>query len=166
MKRNLFPVMVALLLAGAASVVVAQRPAPAQPIAFSHKQHAGTLKLKCSMCHPNRDPGETMGIAAASVCMQCHSTIRADSPQIQKLAEFAKSSRPIRWARVYEIPTYVNFSHRTHLQAGNTCQECHGPVAERDVLAREGDVTMTGCMNCHKTKNVSNDCTFCHEQRN
>ena len=52
------------------------------------------------MCHPNRDPGETMGIAAASVCMQCHSTIKADSPQIQKLAEFAKSSRPIRWARV------------------------------------------------------------------
>lgn len=162
MKKFSYPVVAVVL----AAVAVAQRPTPAQPIAFSHKQHAGTLKLKCNMCHPNRDPGETMGIAAASVCMQCHSTIKADGPQIQKLAELAKSSRPIRWARVYEIPTYVNFSHRTHLQSGNTCQECHGPVAEREVLAREGDITMTGCMNCHKAKNASNDCTFCHEQRN
>src|SRR3954462_4971780 len=109
MKRNLFPVMLALLLAGAASVAVAQRPAPAQPIAFNHKQHAGTLKLKCNMCHPNRDPGETMGIATASVCMQCHSSVRTDSPDIQKLAEYAKASRQIKWARVYAIPTYVEF---------------------------------------------------------
>ena len=166
MNRKLYFAAVLLLAIAAPQVVQGQRPAPAQPIAFSHKQHAGTLKLKCNMCHPNRDPGETMGIAAASVCMQCHLTIKADSPQIEKLAELAKSSRPIRWARVYEIPTYVNFSHRAHLQSGNTCQECHGPVAERDVLAREGDVTMTGCMNCHKTKNASIDCTLCHEQRN
>jgi len=166
-----FGLSTAALLAAAGAFAFAQqgsgqRPAPAQPIAFSHKQHAGTLKLKCNMCHPNRDPGETMGIAATTVCMQCHTAVKTDSPEIQKLAEYARASRPVRWVRVYQIPTYVEFSHRAHLEAGNTCQECHGPVAEREVLAREGDLSMSGCMNCHKAKNASNDCTFCHEQRN
>ena len=137
--------------------------APEQPIPFSHKAHAGDLKLKCKMCHPGS--GETMQIAKASVCMQCHSAIKTDSPAIQKLAAFAKSDREIRWARVYEIPSYVYFSHKSHLDSGNTCENCHGHVAERAQLSREGDISMGGCMTCHRVKKVSIDCTFCHEQR-
>jgi hypothetical protein len=161
-----------MLFAAAASVLFAaaqtekQMPfAPVQPIPFSHKKHAGELKLKCNMCHPNRDPGESMGIAAASVCMQCHSSIKADSPEIQKLAAWAKDNRPVRWNRVYQIPTYVVFSHRAHLETGNTCAECHGQVSQRDQLFREADITMGGCMNCHRAKNASIDCLYCHEDR-
>ena len=144
--------------------VAAQEPRP-QPVAFSHKAHAGTLKLKCKMCHANPDPGETMGIAAPSVCMQCHSAIKTDSPDLQKLAAAAKDNRPLTWSRVYWIPSYVNFSHRTHLETGNQCEECHGKVAERDKLAREGNISMGGCMACHQTKKVSIDCGYCHEPR-
>lgn len=156
-----------LLFVCALGIAAAQAPpaAPTQPIPFSHKHHVGTLKLKCNMCHPNRDPGEFMGIAQASTCMQCHSSIKTDSPHIQKLAGYAESKRAIPWVRVYQIPAYVFFSHRSHLEAGNTCQECHGQVSERAQLAREVNLNMTGCMNCHKTKNASNDCTYCHEQR-
>jgi hypothetical protein len=159
--------MRALLFFCAAVAAVAQAPpsGPAQPVPFSHKQHAGTLKLKCNMCHPNRDPGESMGIAQASTCMQCHSSVKTDSPAIQKLAAHAESKRAVPWVRVYQIPAYVFFSHRAHIEAGNTCRECHGPVEERAQLAREADLSMTGCMNCHKTKNASNDCLYCHEQR-
>jgi hypothetical protein len=153
-----------LLLALSASAQSDKEP-PEQPLPFSHKAHAGTLKLKCKMCHPNPDPGEVMRIAAASVCMSCHSAIKTDSPAIQKLAAFAKNERPIPWVRVYEIPSYVNFSHRAHLETGNACEDCHGPVAERDRLFREGDISMGGCMKCHQLKKVSVDCTFCHEQR-
>ena len=106
-----------------------------------------------------------MTVAAPAVCMQCHSAIKADSPAIQKLAAFAKNDRPIQWARVYQIPSYVNFSHRQHVQAGNTCAECHGKVAERDQLFREADISMGGCMNCHRLKKASIDCTSCHEQQ-
>src|SRR5690349_11948635 len=91
--------------------------APVQPVPFSHKQHAGTLKLQCRMCHPNPDPGESMTIAPASTCMQCHTAIKADSPAIQKLAAAAKENRRIPWVRVYQIPSYVNFSHRIHLES-------------------------------------------------
>lgn len=138
-------------------------PPPEQPIPFSHKLHAGTLKVQCKTCHTNPDPGEEMTLPVAATCMQCHSAIKTDSPAIQKLAALAKSDRGIKWARVYVIPDYVNFSHRTHLTTGATCDNCHGKVAEREQLYREGDISMGGCMNCHRLKKASIDCTFCHE---
>ncbi len=138
---------------------------PEQPLPFSHKVHAGDLKLQCKMCHPSPDPGESMTIAAASVCMQCHSAIKTDSPSIQKLAAYAKENKPIPWVRIYEIPSYVNFSHRAHLEAKNTCEDCHGKVTERDRLYKEVNLNMGTCMNCHYQKKASVDCSYCHEPR-
>jgi hypothetical protein len=138
---------------------------PVQPIPFSHKTHAGTLDLECKLCHANPDPGEMMRIASPSVCMQCHASVKSSSPAVQKLAEAARDRREVRWARVYAIPPYVFFSHRSHAESGNTCVQCHGPVAERDELYREGDITMGGCMNCHREKKASLDCSYCHEPR-
>jgi hypothetical protein len=138
---------------------------PEQPIPFSHKAHAGDLKLACQTCHPNPDPGEQMTIAAASACLQCHSLVKTDSPSIQKLAAAAKNNEPIPWIRVYRIPSFVDFSHRAHLAAGNTCEDCHGKVVERERLYRESDLSKAGCLECHRAKNVSMDCSFCHEPR-
>jgi len=87
------------------------------------------------------------------------------SPAIQKLAEAAKSGKEIKWARVYEIPSFVSFSHKSHLDGGNKCEECHGQVAQREKLDREGDISMGACMTCHQAKKVSFDCGFCHEPR-
>ncbi len=141
-----------------------QPAAPEQPLPFSHKVHAGSLKVQCKMCHVNPDPGETMTVVPASSCMQCHSAIKTESPAIQKLATFAKNEREIEWARVYRIPDYVRFSHRAHVTAGTTCAECHGPVAQRDQLYREINLSMSGCMDCHRAKKASIDCMYCHEQ--
>jgi hypothetical protein len=139
--------------------------APAQPIPFSHKQHLA-MKFKCKMCHANPDPGDSMGIPAASVCMQCHSAIKTDSPAIQKVASYAAQKRDIPWVRVYRIPSYVDFSHKTHLASGATCETCHGHVEQRDALFRETDISMGGCMECHRQHKAPIDCTACHEQRN
>ena len=139
-----------LLLVLLATIMSAQN-GPPQPVPYSHKIHAGDLKLKCAICHPNPDPGETMTLPKPAVCGQCHA---------------GKYDREIKWVRVYEVPSFVDFSHRKHIAAGNTCEECHGPVATRAVMSRETDLTMGGCMNCHREKKASIDCTFCHEQRN
>lgn len=104
-----------------------------------------------------------MTIVEARACMQCHSTIKADSPEIKKLAEYAKSSSPVPWVPVYELPSFVKFSHRVHLQAGESCQGCHGAVSERDRLYREGSLTMGSCMNCHQLKKATLDCAACHD---
>jgi len=107
-----------------------------------------------------------MGIAEASVCMQCHSAVKAESPAIQKLASFAAQNRTIPWVRVYQIPGYVAFSHQTHLASGATCENCHGQVATRDALFRETNISMGACMECHRQHKAPIDCTACHEQKN
>jgi hypothetical protein len=136
----------------AALTAAAQTPAPPpQPVPYSHKLHAGDLKIKCATCHTNPDPGETMTLPKPAVCGQCHA---------------GKYDHEIKWVRVYEIPSFVFFSHRTHLTAGNTCADCHGQVAQRAQLFRETDISMGGCMNCHREKKVSIDCNFCHDPRN
>ena len=161
---------VAVLVLGvfvAAWIGLGQTPTPReQPIPYSHKHHAGTLQLQCTFCHENKEPGELMGIPAAAKCMGCHKSVKTDSPHIQKLAGFNEQKRPVPWVRIYQIPSYVFFSHKAHLAGGATCAECHGAVAEREVLRKEVPVNMGTCMECHQKKKASNDCTFCHEQRN
>lgn len=156
---------VAILVAMSAVGTKAQPAAkgPRQPVPFSHKTHAGLMQLECKQCHPNPDPGESMRVVGADQCMKCHTTVKPESPAIRLLAAAAADKRAIAWKRVYQIPGYVRFSHRSHLTAGIKCQDCHGKVAQRDRLFREGDVSMDGCMNCHISRGVSIDCTFCHE---
>ena len=151
-----------------AAQYTAQNPTPAlmegpvQPIPFSHKQHAGTLQLPCEFCHAPSRTGETVKIPQAAACMECHETMAKNNPGVQKLASYAKSNTTIPWVRVYELPSFVSFSHKRHLKSGATCQQCHGPVAERVQLYQESDISMAGCMNCHRAKNASLDCNTCH----
>ncbi|MEX2260478.1 MAG: cytochrome c3 family protein [Bryobacteraceae bacterium] len=152
----------ALLLFLAAAV--AQKP-PEQPVAYSHKRHIAA-GLKCANCHEMRDPGEMMGIPEVSKCMTCHVCVKKDSLEIRKLAAFVRDGREVPWKRVYQIPSYVLFSHAAHLETGAKCETCHGPVAERDRLWRETDISMGGCMKCHQQNRASNDCTFCHQPLN
>ena len=135
---------------------------PVQPVPFSHKEHAGTLKMPCEYCHTLSRSGETLMIPRTSFCMQCHQTIATDNPGVQKLAEYAKTDRTIPWVRIYELPSFVSFSHKVHLQHGATCEECHGTVAQRVRLYKESDISMATCVNCHRAKQASIDCSTCH----
>jgi hypothetical protein len=150
-----------MLLAWSA-VALAADPSE-QPIPFNHKVHATRYKLPCKMCHQTPDPGWIMTIAQAPVCMQCHSAIRQDSPDIQKLAQYAAENKPIPWKPVYRLKQGVDFSHQKHLDAKTTCSDCHGNVAESEVVAREGDISMGACMTCHQMRKVGFGCKFCHD---
>ncbi len=153
---------------GASSTSMAEPPqaetlrGPVQPVPFSHKEHSGTQKMPCEYCHTLSRSGETLMIPRAPFCMQCHQTIATDNPGVQKLAEYAKTDRTIPWVRVYELPSFVSFSHKVHLQHGATCEECHGEVAQRVRLYKESDVSMATCVNCHRAKQASTDCSTCH----
>ena len=135
---------------------------PVQPVPFSHAEHAGTLKMPCQYCHTLSRSGETLMIPRASFCMQCHQTIATDNPGVQKVAEYAKTDRTIPWVRIYELPSFVSFSHKIHLQHGATCEDCHGQVAQRTRLYKESDISMATCVNCHRTRQASVDCSTCH----
>ena len=68
----------------------------------------------------------------------------------------------IAWVRVYQVPQFVFFNHGNHRKAGIECVTCHGPVADREVLAQEISAGLVGCMNCHAARKVSTECHFCH----
>lgn len=144
----------------------AARPAPEQPVPFSHKHHAGTLAISCKQCHPIPDPGDFATIPKTALCMGCHSTIKKDSPHIAKLAGFHAEGKRVPWAPVYRIPDWVSFNHRKHVSVeGVTCETCHGPVKEREALRREREISMAACMDCHRGFKASNECLLCHDQR-
>lgn len=50
---------------------------PVQPIAYSHRLHAGELGIDCQHCHTGAETGPTAGIPPFSTCMNCHSFITA-----------------------------------------------------------------------------------------
>jgi hypothetical protein len=134
-----------------------------QPLPFSHRTHVG-LGLKCLECHAIEAPGDYAGFPSDSSCMACHIAIKADSPSIRTLAAAADSGKPIDWTRVYQVKEFVYFSHQVHhREAGIECSECHGPVAERDVLFQETSLGMYACMKCHERHDAPNGCDTCHD---
>jgi hypothetical protein len=134
--------------------------APVQPIAFDHKLHVQTAKMTCVDCHAPRGDGSTLAMPQPAKCMTCHATIATDKPDIQRLAAAAKNEDPIAWVRVYRVPSFVTFSHKTH--AGSACAECHGPVAERTAISLEKDTHMGTCIACHAAKQAPTTCDTCH----
>ena len=135
-----------------------------QPIPFSHKTHSAQ-NIECAFCHTNPDPGESMALPDSTLCMDCHRAVAAEKPAIKKLASFAQSKRPIPWVRVYSVPAFVFWNHRTHLEAAQQCAACHGNVSEMDVLQATNVTTMDGCVQCHEKKDASTGCVSCHEGR-
>lgn len=133
-----------------------------QPVAFSHRIHAGEAEIDCILCHTGVDQGDFAEIVPAAACMICHSRIAADSPEVKKVRTAAEAGEPIPWVPVYRVPDIVFFPHKEHLAAGEECATCHGPVETRDVLQKEVSTHMTVCLECHRERGAPVGCTLCH----
>ena len=141
-------------------------PPVAQPVAYSHKTHAA-LGLKCLNCHtiPTNAQGESFQATfpKEAFCMNCHTSIKAESAEIRKLAAYAAKKTPVPWNRVYRLPDIVWFSHGVHVRDAKVeCSVCHGEVGQRDVVFQEKSIAMKACMECHAAHQAPNGCDFCH----
>jgi hypothetical protein len=124
---------------------------PQQPINFSHKVHAGDNQIQCLYCHSSADKSSVAGIPAASTCMNCHTKILKDSPEIQKIAAALAQNKPVEWVKVNDLPDHVTFDHSRHVTAGLKCQLCHGPVETMDRVEQFDPLSMGMCVGCHRT---------------
>lgn len=140
-------------------------PAPAepvvQPLPFSHRQHA-QAGFQCNVCHQPAGTSGKMQIPGVAECMNCHQTIKTDSPAIKQLARIQKDDDLLAWKQIYKLPDFVYFSHQTHASANVQCAVCHGPVKDRDQLWQEKEVSMTACTDCHKLRKAALNCDACH----
>jgi hypothetical protein len=209
---------------------------PTQPIAFSHRLHAGELEISCLYCHAQAESSRHAGIPAAGTCMNCHLYVTAPIDVVRAEAALAKTEkreprpivsdklkrlyaalgldedlkpalpvlststlgllgsplgqgpllsasglypgrnlkppRAIRWVKVHNLPSFVHFDHRAHVNAGVDCQVCHGRVETMERVRQVESLSMGWCVDCHRDVNqngvggkrvhASNDCTTCH----
>jgi hypothetical protein len=142
-----------------------------QPIQFPHNVHAGTYQMECMYCHFSATRSVDAGIPPVSTCVGCHMVVtgEAGSPaaaEIAKIAEYAQRGEAIPWVRIYKVRDHVKFPHLRHVNAGVTCQTCHGQVQEMGVLTERapewGANNMGWCVSCHVERGASRDCTVCH----
>ncbi len=67
--------------------------APEQPIAFSHRLHAGELKIDCVYCHYAARRSRTAGVPPASICMNCHKVVTAGFDAMQAERKLAATEK-------------------------------------------------------------------------
>lgn len=160
--------------AGLMSVGVAQEYQPEQPIAFSHKIHAGDNQVDCNYCHYGARQGKHSNIPSASICMNCHMYIREgavtgteeinkiyaavgwDPEQSAYIEDYEQ--KPIKWVRIHNLPDLAYFNHAQHVTVGGVeCQTCHGPIQEMEEVWQYSPLTMGWCVNCHRETEVNTE---------
>jgi hypothetical protein len=162
----------AALVAGALAISAysgassSQGRGPEQPIAFPHPVHVQKLGMNCLYCHYSANKSPDPGLPAVSTCMGCHTIIGPQRPasdigpartssELQKLQRYAdltgggRNARPIPWERIHKVPDYVNFPHMRHVNAGVTCQACHGDVQNMSRVYQYSSLNMGWCVRCH-----------------
>lgn len=155
---------------GLYSIGVQKDYQPKQPIAFSHKVHAGTYEIECKYCHTGAMKGKQANIPSPNICMNCHSQIKegtnTGTGEIAKIysavgynpdtQSYTGVTKPIEWVRIHNLPDLAYFNHSQHVNvAGVICQTCHGPIETMDVVKQYSLLTMGWCIDCHRKTDVN-----------
>lgn len=133
---------------------------PKQPIAYSHKLHAGDLGMDCRYCHYAVEKSAHAGVPPTQVCLNCHNMVKTESPRLAALhetkidGELSYASQGIKWRRIHKIADYAYFDHSAHVSQGVGCKSCHGRIDKMEVVHQVEPLSMGWCLNCHR--NVRN----------
>ncbi len=131
---------------GASSV---QGYSPEQPIKFPHPVHIQQAKMNCQYCHYSANKSPDPGLPAVGTCMGCHQIVKTQSPEIVKLTKYWTEKKSVPWVRIHRVPKYVHFPHMRHVNAGVTCQSCHGQVQKMSQVFQYASLNMGWCVSCH-----------------
>ena len=129
---------------------------PHQPIAYSHRLHAGDKGMDCRYCHRMVETGPHATIPDADTCLGCHNHLTGvkNSPMLKPLFDAAASGKadgtPIKWVKVHLLPEYAYFNHAVHVHANIGCASCHGRVDTMEVVRQVEPLSMGWCLECHR----------------
>jgi hypothetical protein len=130
---------------------------PKQPVAYSHKLHAGEMGIDCRYCHNTVEYANAANVPPTGTCMNCHeSLVKSTLPggpyeqRIAPLRESLDTGNPVPWVRVHMLPDYAYFTHQSHVAAGVGCVECHGRVDQMHVVEQHQPLSMGWCLDCHR----------------
>lgn len=123
---------------------------PVQPIAFSHRLHAGDLAIDCRYCHKDVEKAAHANLPSSETCLNCHRVIKPDSPEIAKIKKSFDTKVPIHWIKVHRLPDYAYFDHSRHVNSGVSCVSCHGRVDQMETVHQVEPLSMGWCLDCHR----------------
>ena len=123
---------------------------PLQPIKYSHKLHAGDMKIDCQYCHVGVEKSRFASVPSVNICMGCHIIARKDTAEVQKLTWYYNNGFPIPWKRIHKVPDFAYFNHSVHVNKGIICESCHGDIKSMEVVGQANSFTMGACLNCHR----------------
>lgn len=123
---------------------------PHQPVAYSHKLHAGNIGMDCYYCHFTADKAGFAAIPPTEVCMNCHVRVKPQSVLLQKVRDSYATGEAIPWVKVHKLPDYVYFNHQSHVTAGVSCVSCHGRVDQMIEVKQMQPLSMAWCLDCHR----------------
>ena len=135
--------------------------APIQPVPYSHKLHAGKLKLDCRYCHNTVEQTAGAAIPATATCGNCHGGNRVkenatlgiifpDSDALAPIRASLENKMPMHWIKVHDLPDFVFFNHSAHINRGVSCVSCHGRVDKMEVVTQVESLSMKWCLDCHR----------------
>lgn len=161
----------AVMISAYSGASSSQNRSPVQPIKFPHPVHVQKLGMNCIYCHYSANKSPDPGLPAVATCMGCHSMVGPDRPktdlgekrhsdEIAKLWDYADvkgmgtpglgpNAKPIPWIRIHKVPEYVHFPHMRHVNAGVTCQTCHGQIQKMNQVYQYASLNMGWCVSCH-----------------
>jgi hypothetical protein len=119
-------------------------------VPFSHRHHAGELRIDCRFCHATVETSAFAGMPSTQTCLGCHSQLFTTTPLLQPVIESAARNVPLQWSRVTRVPDHVFFNHGIHVNKGVGCIACHGEVGKMALIARSEPLTMRWCLDCHR----------------
>lgn len=123
---------------------------PDQPVPYSHAQHVGDLGMDCRYCHNTVEQANFAALPATQTCINCHASIKTDSPRLLPVRESWVSGKPIKWSKVHDLPDYVYFNHSAHVNKGVGCVTCHGRIDQMDTVWQARPLSMSWCLDCHR----------------
>lgn len=121
-----------------------------QPVQFSHQHHVGGMGLDCRYCHTSVETEAVAGIPPTQTCMNCHSQIWSQSPELEPVRESFRSGKSLEWVRVHDLPEFAYFNHSAHVNKGMGCSTCHGRVDRMPLVWQEKSLQMEWCLECHR----------------
>lgn len=124
--------------------------APRQPVEFSHRLHAGELRIDCRNCHVSVETSAFAGMPSTQVCLTCHSQVSRDKPAMLPVMQSSAQNVPLQWTRVTQLPDYVYFDHSIHVNRGVGCTTCHGEIGRMALTEKREPLTMRWCLGCHR----------------
>ncbi|MGI9495393.1 MAG: cytochrome c3 family protein [Mariniblastus sp.] len=135
---------------------------PKQPVPFSHKLHAGQLKMDCRYCHNTVERAGHAAIPPTATCGNCHGgsrttkgerdlgIVRGDSTLLKPIRVSLETNDPVLWERVHDLPDFVYFNHSAHVNKGVSCVSCHGRIDKMEIVTQVEPLSMKWCLDCHR----------------